>query len=161
MASSDYGELVYRNRHWNFTMNMLEMSFWTMAMSFVFSSTILPLYTSYLTSSMLLIGFVVATYEVSFYLPQLFIAPKAEKLLVKKPLVLKATLMERLPFFFVASPGDEGCTISVMEVCKTASKSVKPKRKLHKVSVQPVSRYLRRHGNRLLRDIRSGRIRHQ
>lgn len=88
----------------NFVAAMLEMSFWYMAMSFVFSSTVLPLYANYLTSSTVLIGLVSSTNQMSFVAPQLFSAPHIERLKTKMPFVIKATLMERLPFFFVAIP---------------------------------------------------------
>ena len=82
--SPDYEKYIFKNRHWNFIVNLLEMSFWTMAMSFVFSSTILPLYTSYLTSSSILIGLIVAVNEVAFFLPQLLSARRIEQLEIKK-----------------------------------------------------------------------------
>ncbi len=102
--SSGYEQYIHQNRHRNFIFNMLEMSFWTLAMSFVFSSTILPLYASYLTRSTVLIGLVVAINEVAFFLPQLLSARRIEQLSVKTPFVVRVTLMERLPLFFVAVP---------------------------------------------------------
>ena len=92
------------NRRRNFIFATLEISFWHLAMSFIFSSTVLPLYASYLTTSTVLIGLVSSTNQVSFFAPQLFSASHIERLAVKMPFVVKATLMERLPFFFVAIP---------------------------------------------------------
>jgi MFS family permease len=103
-ASEQYDHFIDINRGRNFVANMLEMSFWTLAMSFVLSSTVLPLYASYLTASTVLIGLMSSANEVSFYIPQLFSASRIERLAVKKPFVIRVTLMERLPFFFVAIP---------------------------------------------------------
>ena len=57
--------------------------------SFIFSSTILTLYASYLTDSAVLIGLVPAVQAVGYLLPQLLLARKAESLDRKKPFVVK------------------------------------------------------------------------
>ena len=62
----------------------------------------LTLYASYLTNSAVLIGLVPAVQQVGYLLPQLFFARRAEILYRKKPFVVKISVMERLPYLFIA-----------------------------------------------------------
>ena len=106
---------VEANYRWNFGVNVLDISFYTLALNMVSQATILPLLVSQLTTSKLAVGMVQAIFSLGFFLPQLFFAGYAEGLRRKKPvLVLFSGLTERLPypligvvvwFFALKSPG--------------------------------------------------------
>ena len=98
---SEYDQFVERNRRWNFFANAGDLSAVNLAGTFIFSSTILTLYASYLTSSAVLIGLIPAVQQVGYLLPQLLSARKAERLHRKKPWVVKVSVVERLPYLFV------------------------------------------------------------
>ncbi len=96
-----YQRYVRENENWNFCVNMLDLTFYSFAWSFVFGTTVLPLYASYLTDSAILIGLVPTIQMIAPVLPQLLLARQAEQLSRKKPLIQKISVMERLPYLFV------------------------------------------------------------
>lgn len=98
----DYEQQIAENRRWNFIVNVGDLTCFNLAMSFVFATTILPLYASYLTSAAVLIGLIPAIQEVASYFPQIIMAHRSEKLPRKKPFIVKISVMERLPYLFVA-----------------------------------------------------------
>lgn len=98
-----HDESVRRNYRWNFTVNAADLSFVNLARAFVFSTTILPIYVSYLTSSTILIGLIPAILEVGFMLPQIFMARRAEALMRMKPFVVKVSVWERIPYLIVGA----------------------------------------------------------
>ncbi|MDE0025081.1 MAG: MFS transporter [Spirochaetaceae bacterium] len=93
-----YRNLVRRNGRWNFWVNVGDLSFVNLAGSFVFISTILPLYVSYLTESRVMIGLIPAVYLVASHLPQLLMAARAESLARKKPWIVRISVFERVPW---------------------------------------------------------------
>jgi MFS family permease len=102
MADSESSASQFeRNRRWNFIVNASDLISVNLAKSFIFATTILTLYASYLTSSAVLIGLIPAIQQVFFFLPQLFLARKAEGLSRKKPFVVRISILERLPYLFV------------------------------------------------------------
>jgi len=98
-----YEAYLEQNQTWNFVVNMLDLTFFHLAMSFIFGTTVLSLYTSYLTSSAVLIGLIPALQNVSFFWPQLIMARHAQRLPRKKPLIGKISLFERFPYLLVAA----------------------------------------------------------
>ena len=96
-----YRRAIRRDQGWNFWVNVGDLSFVNLAGSFVFISTILPLYASYLTDSRVLIGLIPAAYVVASHGPQLFMAARAEALGRKKPWVVKASVFERVPWLIL------------------------------------------------------------
>ena len=96
-----YRQSIRRNQGWNFWVNVGDLAFVNLAGSFVFISTILPLYASYLTDSRVLIGLIPAAYVVASHGPQLFMAARAEALGRKKPWVVKASVFERVPWLIL------------------------------------------------------------
>ncbi len=90
------------NRRWNFAVNALDLTSVNLARAFIFSTTILSLYASYLTSRAVLIGLIPAIQQVGYLLPQLFTARKAESLRHQKPFVVRISVFERLPYLVVA-----------------------------------------------------------
>ena len=91
-----------RNAGWNFWVNIGDLSFVNLAGSFVFISTILPLYVSYLTESRVLIGLIPAVYIVASHVPQLLMAARAESLERKKPWIVRISVFERVPWLILA-----------------------------------------------------------
>ncbi len=92
---------VQRNLRWNFSVNLLDISFITLAFSLISRETITPLLISNLTDSKIAIGLAPAIYSIAYYLPQLFAANHAERLRRKLPFVrLIGGLLERAPYLF-------------------------------------------------------------
>ena len=90
---------VERNLRWNFSVNLLDISFITLAFSLISRETITPLLISNLTDSKIAIGLAPAIYSIAYYLPQLFAANHAERLRRKLPFVrLVGGLLERVPY---------------------------------------------------------------
>ena len=92
---------VEKNFRWNFSVNLLDISFITLAFSLISRETITPLLVSQLTDSKIAVGFVPAIFSISFYLPQLFAANHAEGLVRKLPFVMfVGGILERVPYVF-------------------------------------------------------------
>ena len=93
---------VAKNFRWNFSVNLIDITFITLAFSVISRETITPLLISNLTDSKIAIGFVPAIFSLCFYLPQLFAANHAERLKRKLPFVmLVGGILERVPYFFL------------------------------------------------------------
>lgn len=93
---------IERNYAWNFTVNLLEATAFLFGLSFLSSSTILPLFVSKLTDSPFPIGLVAVIAQASWFLPQIFTANLVERLPRKKPLVINlGFFLERLPVWLL------------------------------------------------------------
>src|SRR5262245_7051905 len=102
MADTPFDRQVERNFRWNFSVNLLDISFIMLGLSLVSRETVLPLLLSELTSSPVVIGLVPAIYSLGIYLPQLLGASVAEGMPRKKPfLMLIGGLGERVPYLLV------------------------------------------------------------
>jgi MFS family permease len=101
LSTQDYASYLRKNATWNFVVNTLDLTFYHLAVSFIFGSTILTLYASHLTDSAALIGLIPAIQSVGYFLPQLLVARRSEQLWRRKPFVQKISVMERLPYLFV------------------------------------------------------------
>ena len=93
---------IHKSLKHNFTVNLLDGAFFGFAMGFSSFVTILPLFVSTLTSSATIIGLVPAFHNVGWQLPQLLTANKVARQKRIKPMVLRNTLHERLPFLGLA-----------------------------------------------------------
>lgn len=93
---------VERNYRWNFTVNLLDgASFW-FGMSFISSTTIVPLFISKLTDSTLAVGIAAVIAQSAWFFPQLFTANYVERLARKKPVVINLGFFsERLPMWLI------------------------------------------------------------
>jgi MFS family permease len=93
---------VERNYRWNFAVNLLDgVNFW-FGLSFISSSTIIPLYVNKLSSSTFLIGLVAVIGQAGWFLPQLFTANPTEQLPRKKPIIVNLGFFsERLPLWLL------------------------------------------------------------
>jgi len=87
------------NFRWNFTVNVLDVAFFLLALSMVSQTTIMPLLVRQLTDSPLAIGLIPTIASVGYLLPQLLIANYAEGLRRKKPfLQIISGIGERGPY---------------------------------------------------------------
>ncbi len=81
----------------NVIVNVLDAGMWLFGISFMSTTTILPVFLRHLTDSPLLIGLVPAVLDMGWFLPQLFIAPYVQGRR-QYGLVLGLGLIERIPF---------------------------------------------------------------
>ncbi len=87
-----------RNVPFNFTVNILDGAFFGMAFGFASLTAVLPLFISLMTDSAVWIGLIPAMHMVGWYLPQVFTAQGVARSAQFKPLVLRRTVLERVPF---------------------------------------------------------------
>jgi len=100
-AQDDVAFDAARNARWNLTVNLLSNVFFSLALSFVFGSTVLTLYASHLTQSALLIGLVPTIQNLMTVVPQLLMSRQTERLPVKKRLFAKVNILERVPYLWI------------------------------------------------------------
>jgi MFS family permease len=101
MSEELYNDEIEKHRRWNFFANAADLSAVNLASTFIYSTTILTLYASYLTSSAVLIGLIPALQQVGYLLPQLLSANMTERLENNKQFVVKVSVVERIPYLFV------------------------------------------------------------
>ncbi|MBL7202044.1 MAG: MFS transporter [Anaerolineae bacterium] len=90
------------NLPWNFSVNLVDGTFYSLGLNLVSQATIMPLLVSELTSSKIAIGLIPATYNLSYLLPQLLTASYSEGLRYKKPFVIfLGSLGERVPYLLI------------------------------------------------------------
>lgn len=93
---------VQKNLPWNFSVNLIDISFITLAMTLISRETIMPLLVTSLTDSKIAVGLIPAIFSISFYLPQLFAANHAESMKRKLPFVMFiGGVFERVPYLLV------------------------------------------------------------
>ncbi|MGI6368057.1 MAG: MFS transporter [Anaerolineae bacterium] len=103
LSEAEYDTYIEKNAQWNFWVNVLDLAFYNLAMSFIYGSTVLSLYASYLTDSAVLIGLLPAVQSVMFLLPQMLLVSHAQRAPRKKSLLLQISIFERLPYALVAA----------------------------------------------------------
>jgi MFS family permease len=86
----------------NFFINVLDGTLWVFGITFVSSSTVLPVYLSHLTTSAVIIGIIPALELLGWMLPQIFTAPIFEGRARMKPYVLTIGFIQRLPYLMIA-----------------------------------------------------------
>ncbi len=103
MLQSEAQQQVERDLPWNFTVNLLDISFYMLGLTVVARQTILPVLVSQLTSSKLALGLIPAIDSLGFLLPQLLLANYTESLRRKLPFVAAiGGAGERLPYLIIA-----------------------------------------------------------
>lgn len=101
-TEADISAEVEQNYRWNLTVNVLDVANFWFGLSFVSSTTIVPLFVSKLTNSTLAIGLVAVIAQGAWFLPQLFTANVVERLARKKPIVVNLGFFsERLPMWLI------------------------------------------------------------
>ena len=99
---SEIEQFTARNLPWNFSVNLIDITFITLGLSLISQETIMPLFVSTLTDSRIAIGLIPAVFNLGYYLPQLLTASFTESLQRKKPFVLLlGGLGERLPYLLI------------------------------------------------------------
>ena len=99
VSDTTFEREVERNFRWNFSVNLLDISFIMLGLSLISRETVIPLLVSKLTTSTVAIGLVPAVYSLGIYLPQLLGASVAEGMARKKPFVsFVGGVGERLPY---------------------------------------------------------------
>jgi len=102
MVSPAIDETVQANLKWNFSVNLVDISFITLGLSLISRETVMPILVSSLTDSKMAIGMIAALWGLGIYLPQLFTANYAERLRYKKPfLMVLSSFGERLPYLLI------------------------------------------------------------
>lgn len=84
------------------TVNILDGSFFGLAIGFASFVTVLPLFINTMTQSALLIGLIPAIHSAGWQFPQLFFSRSVSRQTRYKPMTLFLTLQERIPFLGLA-----------------------------------------------------------
>ena len=102
MADSEFEQQIARHFRHNAVVNWLDGTFFWLGMSFVASTTILPLYVSHFTDSKMVLGLLSMLASMGYLLPQLFTSNWVERLPRKKVAVVNVGLFtERLPLLLM------------------------------------------------------------
>ena len=103
LTQEAYAREIERHATWNLVVNLVDITFFNLAMSFIFGATVLTLYASHLTNSALLVGLVPTVQNLAFVLPQLLMsrqtrAPAREKVAAgaRQPYRAPALFVDRL-----------------------------------------------------------------
>jgi len=86
---------------WNYLLNIFDGALFTFALSFVSIGTIIPVIVKKIGGSNLAVGLIPVFWTLSFNFPQIFIANYVRINPFKKPLLLKTSLGQRLPWLFM------------------------------------------------------------
>jgi MFS family permease len=101
-STTDTRSFVEANYRWNFSVNVLDISFYMLALNMVSQTTILPMMVSQLTSSKFAVGLIPALFSMGFFLPQLLTAGYTEGLKLKKPFIIVfSAFVERVPYLVI------------------------------------------------------------
>jgi MFS family permease len=96
----EFDEQVERHYSWNFRVNLVDVAFFWLGLSFASTTTVIPLFVSKLSPNPLLIGLVAVLGQAGWFLPQLLTAGWIERSARKKPWVINVGFFsERLPLF--------------------------------------------------------------
>jgi len=93
---------IRKNVRFNFIVNVLDGSFFGMALGFASFVTVIPLFVNKFTDSSLLIGLIASIHLVGWQLPQILTANHVARLRRYKPMVIWMTIHERWPFLGLA-----------------------------------------------------------
>jgi MFS family permease len=94
---------VRKHLKFNFIVGMIDGGFFGLGIGFGSFAAVLPLFVSHMTDSALLIGLIPAIHGAAWQLPQLLTAGYTSRARRVKPLVLWATIHERVPYLGLAS----------------------------------------------------------
>jgi MFS family permease len=93
---------IQLNLKHNLLVNILDGAFFGFALGFASFVTTIPLFVAKMTDSALLIGLIPAIHTIGWQLPQLATAYSVSRQPLYKPMVLRLTVFERLPFLLLA-----------------------------------------------------------
>lgn len=89
---------VEKDFRYNFVVNLVDGSFFGLAMGYASAVTILPLFIANFTDSTILIGLIGSIHMIGSQLPQILMVGRVANLERYKPLAVLMTMHERLPF---------------------------------------------------------------
>ncbi len=90
------------NARWNFVVLGADIALFTLGLSISSAYTVLPLFVHHLTSNNEVVALIPAVRALGIYGPQLFVAPAVERQRHTLPFLLRATILERVPFLVLA-----------------------------------------------------------
>lgn len=93
-------EIVIRRR--NFIANVFDGAFFSFGMSFVSLQTIIPVFITTIGGGNIAVGLIPVLWNVGFNLPQILIANYSQRFRIKKRLMLKTAIVQRIPWFMLA-----------------------------------------------------------
>lgn len=100
VTDAEFDAQVERHYSWNFTVNLVDVAFFWLGLSFASTTTVIPLFVSKLSPNPLLIGLVAVLGQAGWFLPQLLTAGAIERSARKKPWVINVGFFsERVPLF--------------------------------------------------------------
>ena len=86
----------------NYALNLSEASFWGLGAGLASSTAVIPLFLSKYTDSAILFGLIPAIQTIGFQLPQLFMAKQVASNRLVRPIVMRNTIHERIPYLGMA-----------------------------------------------------------
>ncbi|CAN5843642.1 MFS transporter [soil metagenome] len=93
---------MHKNYRWNFAVNLGDGAFFWFGLSFISTTTILPLFISKLTLNPFWFALLAVLGQSSWYLPQLFTSSTIERFARKKPIIVNIGIFaERLPLWLL------------------------------------------------------------
>src|SRR5262249_54331380 len=90
------------NGTWNFYVLGLDIAFFNLGLNITSIYTILPLFVHRLTDANWLVALIPALRMVGMLVPQLLVAGAIEGLRWTKPILMRVTLLERIPYLLMA-----------------------------------------------------------
>ncbi len=87
---------------WNFVVLGVDISLFTLALTFASTYGVLPLFVHHLSPSNVALGLIPAVVAFGSFLPPILVAPALQRRRLRKPFILAWTTVERLPFLAIA-----------------------------------------------------------
>ena len=95
-------EHVTKHLKFNYALNLSEAAFWGLGAGLASTTAVIPLFLSKYTDSAILFGLIPAIQTIGFQLPQLFMAKQVAANRLVRPIVMKNTIHERIPYLGMA-----------------------------------------------------------
>ncbi len=103
-SDEDVEAEMWRNYNWNFSVNVIDGSFFLLAQSLMSPTTILPFFVSRLTDNPFYFGLLAVLANGGWFFPQLFTAGPIERTARKKPwLINLGFFLERMPLVLLTA----------------------------------------------------------
>ena len=90
------------NARWNFVVLGADVAFFTFALNIASAYVVLPLFVHQLTADNTAVAMISALRALGLYAPQLLVAPLVERRRHALPLILRLTVLERVPYLALA-----------------------------------------------------------
>ena len=88
---------------WNFFANVMDGALFSLGLSFGSQQTILPVLVRDIGGGNIALGLIPVVWTLGFNAPQILIAPLARRTPVKKPLLLRTAMFQRIPWLMLAA----------------------------------------------------------